>query len=326
MKLTPEAPHKFATQHNNLIRASYKFGVLESRIFTLLISYIHKEDNDIGEIKVPVSKIVGDTTSNTSGRYYSLITEACDKMMKMQLNAIPIEERNKRYRKINFFDEINYEKGRGYITAKFGSSIKPYLIDLKGNFTTSEVEQVLKLKSGYAHRMYWILMSIRKMHTPQMFAVEELRFILLGGEDKYPTYGELKKHVFTPAFNEVKELNDNNLDFEVEEKKTGRAVTHLKFIFNNSHHENKQTQVPTQLKQLSSGAAQPDQLTEQEQNCYTRMIKLTLSDAQARNILNNIPHKDIHSTCYQLELWYLDNKDKNIGAYAYKTFKEKYNL
>jgi plasmid replication initiation protein len=340
MKKVSKGPYPLVTQHNYLIKASYKMGIMESRIFTLILSYIHKHDKEIDVITVPMSRILGD---NISGRSYSLVKEACVKLKKKEISILPVNSDKDDYDEISIFDRIRFVKGEGAVKAWFGESIKPYLIDLIGEFTTLEIEQLLKLKNANSHRMYWFVMSIRKMRHQQKYTVDEFRKMLLGDDKKYPTFGEFKKHILKPALEEIYTLENGDgtphIEFELEELKEskGKAVTHLRFAFKRKYYEEldklepekKQlaAQTPVDLSvQTPVEAKLSLSLSDEEQNCYNRLLKLKLSDIQAKNILKKVTFKEIHKTCYSLELWYTDNRDKNIGAYAYKSFKEQFSL
>ena len=99
-------------------------------------------------------------------------------------------------------------------------------MELKREFTSYKLENVVKLKSSYAIRIYELLKQYEKLEERSFF-LRDLRKIL-GAEDIYPAYGNFKQRVLIPAQQELKRKTDIN--FEIEEIKVGRKVERVKFV------------------------------------------------------------------------------------------------
>ena len=143
----------------------------------------------------------------------------------------------------------------------FDPFLRPYLLELKREFTSYKLENVVQLKSTYAIRIYELLKQYEKIQE-RTFLFKDLRK-LLGAEDIYPAYGNFKQRVLMPAQKELKAKTD--ISFKLEEIKSGRRVTKIKFIIE-SVKQNKGEQLNLfegnleKLKQVNSFAARVKKL------------------------------------------------------------------
>ena len=90
---------------------------------------------------------------------------------------------------------------------------------------------MVKLKSSYAIRIYELLKQYEKLHE-RTFLLTDLRK-MLGVEDIYPAYGNFKQRVLVSAQKELKKKTD--ITFEIEEIKSGRRVTKIKFLISTTN-------------------------------------------------------------------------------------------
>ena len=117
------------------------------------------------------------------------------------------------------------EKGSGVIKIKLHNSLKPYLLELRENFTKYELINVLVLKSKYAIRLYELLKSYLWMGSWEV-NVKDLRSVL-EVEDKYLEFKEFKRRIIVPAVNEINKYTD--LEVKYTTLKTGKEITKIHF-------------------------------------------------------------------------------------------------
>ncbi|MCC9167974.1 replication initiation protein [Pontibacter sp. XAAS-A31] len=299
-------------------------GIIESRLFTLMLSSINKDDKDFGEVFIPVSHII---SYNPSKAAYSMINEACEKLFDMKLNLKDIENPDVMMDNLHVFRRMKLVKGKG-VYGWFDAEIKPYLLELQGNFTLGEIEELLSLKSAHAHKMYWFLHSLKSLNElnkklTKPIAVDELRELLLNDTSKYKKYGEFKKFILTPAY---EELSRTELKFEFEELKTGKAITAIQFIFPYSENKKNGKQIsdkqPLPLPSQSNLFSQPAaELTGIELNAWNQMIKYGLESRQAEYFLSKLKGEEITKTIHKE---YILKKDKvsNSAAHIYEELKK----
>jgi hypothetical protein len=216
--------NKDLAQHNYLIFANYRMDVIESRIFISMLARLNRDDKDFDWIHIPVTEII----SNLSGDSYKTIKEACDKLTGFKVNTQLLSK--------NKFDFIvlvlrcAHEKGSGYIHAKFSSEAKDYLLQLSGNFTTTELFQIMQLRNPHAIRIYWVIKSLYNTNTITLELLA-LKALLFGKEasTKHDHYGMFKKRVLYVVQAEL-DQTDCQFDFEEIKASKSKTVIAIKFI------------------------------------------------------------------------------------------------
>lgn len=118
---------------------------------------------------------------------------------------LPIENTND-YWEANWFQSARYQSGEGFIVFKFAEDLMPYLLQLKKDFTSYQLENVLVLNSPYAIRIYEIT---KKWQRTKSFVknLEEIRENIGATGTSYKTYGNFKNRILNPAINEINEKN-----------------------------------------------------------------------------------------------------------------------
>lgn len=111
----------------------------------------------------------------------------------------------------------------GLIRIRLDEDMKPYLLQLKENFTRYELIYTLYFKSKYSIRLYELCKSIHYRELEEyrrVFTVDELKKIL-GGET-YEQYRDFKRRVLDVAVNEINNYSDKIISYETIKK--GKAV------------------------------------------------------------------------------------------------------
>ena len=295
-------------QGNFLVRSHVTFGAVEAKIFTLLLAGIDKEDKELNKIEFPISMV----TNQKGGSAYDIIHEACLQLLSKKINSHP--EDSKRKKGFHYYQVVidcGLDLGKGMISGQFHPDVKSYLIDLKKNYTISEIEELLKLKSGYSHRLFWYLKSYENLKSKyRREPFEEFKKIMLG-ENPDASYqnSDFRRFVLEPAFKEInksKAFTDHQgnptVSYELERK--GRIVTHVKFIFSK----------PTQLELFGHTAKneEPSSLIKEKDDFnsielsaklkrpYERLLQYGLTVPQARLVIEKIPLSELNPVLYRL--------------------------
>ena len=71
---------------------------------------------------------------------------------------------------VGLISRAQYKYGDGFIDLSVDPALKPYLLDLKANFTTAYLRDLLSMKSVYGIRMYDLLNQYRKCRPVQPLA------------------------------------------------------------------------------------------------------------------------------------------------------------
>jgi plasmid replication initiation protein len=209
------------TKSNMLIEANYKLGVVEQKIILYLASNIHSKDSDFKTYTLPIkefNKLLGLKGTPKYTELRQITKELMHKVFEVRIDKKVIQ--------VSWLSYVAYNENDGTIDIRFDPFLRPYLLELKREFTSYRLENVVKLKSSYAIRIYEFLKQYEKLHE-RTFSLIDLRK-MLGAEDVYPAYGNFKQRVIVPAQEELKKKTD--ISFEIEEVKVGRRVDKIKFL------------------------------------------------------------------------------------------------
>ncbi|MRI66138.1 replication initiation protein [Gracilibacillus thailandensis] len=208
------------TKSNKLIQANYKLSVVEQKIVLFLVSKIRKEDEDFKTYTLSVKEFC-DLLGYKGTPKYSELRMITKKLLS---KVLEIWEDDK-LKQMGWISYVEYNQSEGSISLSFDPRLKPYLLQLKKEFTSYKLKNVMQLKSSYSIRLYEILkqwQTVKKTEIP----LEKLRK-LLGVENKYNEYHNFKKRVLKIAMKEINQNTDITFDFE--EIKKGRKVVSLRF-------------------------------------------------------------------------------------------------
>lgn len=222
-----EVRNKTVTKANELIQKSrFSLSLQQQKIVLYLISQISPYDEDFGLYEFSIQEFcrVCGIDENSGGNYQVLkaaIKEIRDKSIWVTLA-------NGRETTLAWIEKPYIDPGSGIIQIRLDKDMKPFLLQLKQNFTSYELLWTLHFKSKYTIRLYELVKSIH-FHDldpyTKIFALEELKRLL--GAETYKTYQAFKERVLLRAVREINEYSDKTLSYEV--IKSGRAVSKIKF-------------------------------------------------------------------------------------------------
>lgn len=209
------------TKSNVLIEANYKLGVVEQKIILYLASNINSKDSDFKTYTLSIkefNRLLGLKGNPKYTELRRITRELMHKVFEVRIDKKVIQ--------VAWLSYVAYNESDGTIDIRFDPFLRPYLLELKREFTSYRLENVVKLKSSYAIRIYEFLKQYERLHE-RTFSLMDLRK-MLGAEDVYPAYGNFKQRVLVPAQAELKKKTD--ISFEIEEIKVGRRVDKIKFL------------------------------------------------------------------------------------------------
>ena len=212
---------------NDLIQKSrFNLSLQEQKILLYLISQITPYDEDFQLYEFSVSdfcRICG--MSPTAGGNYTELKAAiksiCDKSLWIQLAEG--EETLLRW-----IEKPYINKRSGTIKIRLD---KPFLLQLKENFTSYELIFTLKFSSKYSIRLYELICSIHyhDLETyKRNYGLDELRQLL--GAENYTTWQALKERVLVPAMNEINKFSDKNLSINPIKKPHSRGIIGVELV------------------------------------------------------------------------------------------------
>lgn len=232
------------TKSNALVRAYYRFGLVEKRIMETLVSQLHplRTDNQFQEIELAALTYSQAFSVDTKIAYRDL-EKAVTGLMKRVISVAGEGVEGDRI-EFTLMARARYRKQQGKIICTFNPLVVPHLVGMSKRFTKYPLSQAVDFSSSYTWRFYELLMSWAKpkAETNGLIAgwlnveVVELREML--GVPKSYTWTRFQEMVLDVV---DAELQDKvNIHMNIERKKTSRKITHLYIEFI----ENEQTQLP----------------------------------------------------------------------------------
>lgn len=211
---------ELVVKHNSLIRSRYDYTLAELRLVISIASMIEAEDEDFREYRVQ-AKEFAELVETKHKDEYGRIKELGEKLLSKPLR-IPTKDG---FAVCNWFAWFEYKKGEGAIVCSFHPNLKPYMLQLKEQFTKYKLENILKFKSPYSIRLYELAKSWEAKGGFE-YSVDELRDIM-GVAGKYKLYNDFKRYIIERAIREINKLSDIRLSYR--EKKLGRKVSDMVF-------------------------------------------------------------------------------------------------
>lgn len=218
-----EDRNELVVKHNDLLRKSrYSLTANEQKIIIYLISKIQAEDNEFLDVEVSLNELCKLFGVQRNGKEYDLLR---DSIKHISDKSWWVEVEPKKKVLFRWIVEAETNENKGIAVLRLSKHLKPYLLELKENFTKYELINVLALKSGYSIRLYELFKSYLWIGTWKV-SLEEIRDILEVGE-KYPEFKIFKRAVLDKAIKEINTYTD--IVAEMETVRSGRKIAALKF-------------------------------------------------------------------------------------------------
>ena len=208
---------------NELIQKSrFDLSLQQQKIILFLISQISPFDENFKTYNFDIRefcRICGIDFDN--GRNYELLKEQIKKIADKSMWLMLDDDTESL---IRWIEKPRIKKKSGIIQIRLDEDLKPYLLQLRRNFTQYEIIYTLNFKSKYTIRLYELVKSIH-FHDlepyKRTFTVDELKRIL--GAENYKTYQHFKDRALNPAVKEINNFSDKNVSYTC--VKTGKRIT-----------------------------------------------------------------------------------------------------
>ena len=226
LELTSNVSHVYpmVVQHNALVNAQFNLTTTESRLFLAMLARISPKDTEFAKCQVEMHNIL-DVASNNYAHAKKVIDNFGSRKLRIEKLAPGGGRSQKRiFTVIPLVEYAEYREGGGYVEAQFNSRLLPYLLELRDNFTTAQLAELIKLKSPSSFRIYWILREYATFGK-RTIPLDELK-TLLGLENDYDRFNNFRVRVLDRT---QKELADTDTAFTYETVKRGRDVVAIKF-------------------------------------------------------------------------------------------------
>ena len=244
---------------NALINASYNLDLVEQRLILLAIIEARQSGKGINAndpLTIHAESYINQFSAHRNTAYEGL-KSACKALFSRYFTYQ--EPRGKAIANIQsrWVSQIAYIDEQAKVEIIFAPAIIPLITRLEKEFTKYDIQQVSGLSSGYAIRLYELLIAWRSTGKTPIIEINEFRKRLGVLDNEYKQMNNFKSRVLEPAITQINEKTD--IKIKVEQHKTGRSITGFSFKF-------KQKQTAISEKTIS---------TQRDQNTPDLFTKMT---------------------------------------------------
>lgn len=313
---------RLVIKSNFLVEASYKLSAIEQKIILSLSTKIKKEDQEFKKYTFNLGELSSFLGLNTNADYAYL-----QETTRALLSKVLILKKEDSLLQTHWFESVEYFEKTGTVSMCFSPDLKPFMLQLKENFTKFQLKYAIQLKSRFSIRTYELLKQYESIGTRE-FLLTDLKEMLGVGSEDYPLYGNFKAKVLLVAQKELQAKTDIAFDFE--EIKVGRSVGRIRFTIHSQEvplvretedaHIGKQDFMDEKLNQL---VALLPQVYQDKQS-----IRKLLQEAIKKNDFDYVMRNIIYSNDKSNALKPGSNHEKgsNYRVYLAKALRDDYGL
>jgi plasmid replication initiation protein len=213
-------------QHNAITAARYDYSACQLDLLFCLLSQLKKEDSSDEPYRINIANI-----ERMTGRQwnYQQLQEATSDMGSRMFEV----ETDKVYKQLWMFQKVEYIKGQGCLEIVLSTFIRPYLFELKDNFTSYQLHSALKLSSKYAKRIYQLASQWKDIGETKAYTIDELKLMLKLKDphgkqpEQFEKFSQFKARVLDIAMRQINENTDIKISYNL--IKQGRAFHSIRF-------------------------------------------------------------------------------------------------
>ncbi len=217
-------------KENSLVRHTrYDLSLSEQKVLIYIISKIMADDKDFKHITFRISdymQVAGIKHRGGSAYEYikNSIKSLSDKSWWIQSYDAKVGKKEGLFR---WVDTAEISENSGEVEIVLSDSLRPYLLDIRGNFVKYNLVNILVLHSKYAVRLYEIFKSYLWLNKYEVSLQEFKNILNITG---YNDYTELKRKVIQPSIKEINKYTDLDIDFKAikKGKRTDKLVFYIK--------------------------------------------------------------------------------------------------
>ncbi|SDY93986.1 Initiator Replication protein [Hymenobacter psychrophilus] len=200
---------------------------LEMDIMFALLSRLNKNDKPGTMYRLRVHEL-----EQLTGREwnYSRLGPAVEALVGRSYH---IDEGEGSWLKVGMLASAEYINHHGVIELEISEKLRPYLIDLKSNFTSFQLQAVLNLTSKYAKRIYELVSQWKDIGETKIYSFDNFKYMLslkdpAGKEaEQYTQISHLRKNVLDIAVKQINEHTEFTISYKL--GKVGRSYQNIRF-------------------------------------------------------------------------------------------------
>jgi len=223
---------KLVVKDNALMNASYNLDLVEQRL--ILLAIVEARESGKGINANDPLTVHAESYINQFGvarqTAYQALKDACDDLFARQFSYQEINERgNTENVRSRWVSEVRYVDAEATVKLIFAPVVIPLITRLEERFTQYEMKQISELSTGYAIRLYELLICWRTTGKTPVIELSDFRQKMGVLDSEYQRMHDLKKRVLEPALEQINEHTDITATYE--QHKKGRTITGFSFKF-----------------------------------------------------------------------------------------------
>lgn len=214
-------------QHNAITSGRFDFTACQLDILFMLLASLGKDDAP-GKVYSLYAKDIEAITGRKWN--YQQLQHATEEMGSRMF----VIETEKSLKQLWLFSMVEYQKGKGYFDVSLSDKARPYLFELKNNFTVFQLKSALSCTSKYAKRLYALACQWRNTDPVKILSIDELKEMLYlkdptgKQKEQFTEITAFKTKVLDIAKKQINEETDIQFDYEL--VKRGRSFEFIKIF------------------------------------------------------------------------------------------------
>jgi hypothetical protein len=284
---------------------------------------IEPSDEDFKQYEIRVSDLAN-LVGIKSGDIYPAIDRAVDSLMDTPIKFTDGDDRVK----VRWLSSSRYQPKKGIALLRFDPELKPFLLQLKEQFTSYQLINIIKLKHKYSIRLYELLKQYEGIGR-RRFTLEGLRQILALDDEEYKRYRDFKRWVLLPAQKELKEKTD--ISFEWNEEKSRRVCTAIEFIIFSQTRPQSANSNDEPIKLIEAQKEKPRNAllnlpvaNTSNPTLVDLLVHIGVSQKTAETLVKEHSEERIKSAISYTQAQQKEGKVKNPGGFVVEAIKKEY--
>lgn len=265
---------------NDLIQAKYRVGIHEQRLLFAVLGAIRVDDKVFNKYTIDLKEIAHLHELTLNNDLYKQLHRAAEELL---VTVVDISI-GKTVRKTTWLNYVEYVPNEAQLKVTIHDELKPYLLQLKANFTQYQFAAVANFKNSYSIRFYELLKMRQNMGNGGQFYIEyaliELKKLLGIPNDEYKKFDHLKTRIIEPSIKEIDTQTDLNI-VQVDYFKKGRAIHSIKI----TAEPKKQRILAIQDPEDTSRDSTPKPLPEKLPQAVQALIDFGFNEFEARALV-----------------------------------------
>ena len=229
----------YVVQSNGIVGGKQALSLNSAKLIRAAIMQISPEDKELKPYVISIAELailLGVPRSNL----YRDIDEITNNIISHPVFVKAQNGKRIAWVKIPWVQRCEYVSDAG-VAIKLNDELKPFLLQLQGNYTQYTLDSVLSMKSVYSIRIFELLLeAIKQGRNPLPKEGRDAELTIRNireccdCEDKYTRYSQFKARVIEKALQEINSKTMYRVSYT--EKKKGHAVESLIFNINTFYH------------------------------------------------------------------------------------------